>query len=127
MYSVSSMAHSNWVVKKRRDAMNTYFVYVTAADKAEAERMARTVVEERLAACANVLGSILSVYRWEGKVCEGEEVALVLKTSDDRKAELIDRIKQLHSYDTPCIACMPITDGNPDFLKWIADETRQPE
>ena len=106
--------------------MDTYFVYVTTSDKAEAERIARTVVEECLAACANVLGSIQSVYRWEGKVCEDEEVALVLKTSDDRKAELIDRIKQLHSYDTPCIACMPITAGNPDFLKWIADETRQP-
>ena len=106
--------------------METYFVYVTTADEAEAKRIARTMVEERLAACANVLGSIQSVYRWEGKVCEGEEVALVLKTSDDRRAELIDRIKQLHSHDTPCIACMPITAGNPDFLKWIADETRQP-
>ncbi len=60
---------------------------------------------------------------WEGKVCEDVEVALVLKTSNDRKAELINCIKQLHSYDTPCIACLPIVDGNPDFLKWIADET----
>ena len=103
--------------------MDTYFVYVTAKDAAEAGRIAETVVEERLAACANVLGAIGSVYRWKGKVCEDNEVALVLKTSNERKSELIDRIKQLHSYDTPCIACLPIVDGNPDFLKWIADET----
>ena len=105
--------------------MDTYFVYVTAKDTAEAKRIAKTVVEARLAACANVLGVIESVYWWEGNVCEGEEVALVLKTSADRKNELIDRIKQLHSYDCPCIVCLPIADGNPDFLEWIADETKR--
>ncbi len=104
--------------------METYFVYVTAKDTEEAKRIAKAVVEERLAACANVFGAIESVYRWKGKVCEDDEVALVLKTSNERKAELIDRIKQLHSYDTPCIACLPMVDGNPDFLKWIASETQ---
>lgn len=105
--------------------MDTYFIYVTAKDTAEAKRIAETVVEERLAACANVLGSVESVYRWEGKVCEDDEVALLLKTSNERKAELIERIKQLHSYDCPCVVCLPIADGNQDFLKWIADETRR--
>jgi periplasmic divalent cation tolerance protein len=104
--------------------MNTYFVYITTADEAEAKRIARAVVEARLAACANVMGSIQSVYRWEGKVCEDNEVALILKTSEERKAELVDRVKQLHSYNTPCIACLPITAGNPGFMEWIADETR---
>ena len=103
--------------------METYFVYVTAANEAEAGLIARTVVEERLAACANIIGSIKSIYWWEGQVCEGEEVALVLKTSSARKAELVDRIKQLHSYDCPAVACLPIADGNPDFLKWIQQET----
>jgi len=103
--------------------MDTFFVYVTAVDAAEAERIARTVVGERLAACANLFGAIKSVYWWEGKLCEGEEVALVLKTSKDRKTELIDRIKELHSYDCPCVACLPIADGNPDFLKWLCAET----
>ena len=96
-----------------------YWVYVTVENEAEAKLIARTVVEERLAACANLLGGIHSVYWWEGKLCEGAEVALVLKTSAARKAELIDRIKQLHSYDCPCIVCLPIADGNPDFLGWI--------
>lgn len=103
--------------------MNTVFIYVTASNQAEAELIARTVVEERLAACANLLGGILSIYWWEGKVCEGREVALVLKTSADRKSELIERIKQLHSYDCPAIACLPIEGGNLDFLKWIQQET----
>ncbi len=104
--------------------MDTFFVYVTAVDAAEAELIARKVVGERLAACANLLGAIKSVYWWEGEVCDGEEVALVLKTSNARKAELIDRVKQLHSYDCPCIACLPIVDGNPGFLDWIKAETK---
>ena len=103
--------------------MDTYFVYVTAAGEAEAMMISRTVVEERLAACANLLGSIQSIYWWEGKVCEGQEVALVLKTSGTRKDKLIERIKQLHSYDCPAIACLPIEGGNSDFLNWIWQET----
>jgi len=104
--------------------MDTFFVYVTAADEAEAGLIARTVVAERLAACANLLGAIKSVYWWDGKMCEGEEVALVLKTSTTRKSELIGRIKELHSYECPCIVCLPIADGNPAFLNWIANETK---
>ena len=103
--------------------MDAFLVYVTAADEAEADLIARSVVGERLAACANLLGEIKSVYRWKGKVCEGEEVSMVLKTSNVRKAELIARVKQLHSYDCPCIVCLPIVDGDPDFLKWIRQET----
>ena len=103
--------------------MDTFLVYVTAADEAEAGLIARSVVEERLAACANLLGAVKSVYWWDGKVCEGEEAALVLKTSDTCKTELINRIKELHSYDCPGIVCLPIADGNPDFLKWVASET----
>lgn len=102
--------------------MDTLFVYVTAKDEAEAKRIAKAVVEERLAACANMLGGIGSVYWWEGTVCEDYEVALILKTSAERKAELIGRIKELHSYDCPCIVCLPIADGNPEFLDWIRSE-----
>ena len=103
--------------------METFFVYVTTKDEAEAKMIARAVVGERLAACANVLGLIDSVYWWQGRVCEDNEVALLLKTSDERKIELINRIKELHSYECPCVVCLPIADGNRDFLKWIAAET----
>ncbi|WP_322607708.1 divalent-cation tolerance protein CutA [Pontiella agarivorans] len=98
-------------------------VYVTAADTAEAKRIARMAVQERLAACANILGGIQSVYQWKGELCEDDEVALILKTSGDRKNELISRIREIHSYETPCIVCLPVTDGNPAFLNWIQSET----
>lgn len=104
---------------------DTLFVYVTAAGDAEAECIARTAVEERLAACANILGPVKSIYRWEGEVCEGEEFALILKTSMPRKDELIKRIQELHSYDCPCIVCLPVAGGNPGFLKWIDDQTEE--
>lgn len=103
--------------------MDTFFVYVTAKDETEAKSIAQTVVSERLAACANLLGAIESIYWWQGKVCEDSEVALILKTSAERKPELIERIKQLHSYECPCVVCLPIADGNCDFLNWIAAET----
>ncbi len=102
-------------------------MYVTVANETEAEQIARTVVGEQLAACANLLGAIRSVYWWEGKVCESEEVALVLKTSAARKPELIARIKNLHSYECPSIVCLPIADGNPAFLEWIRKETEKPQ
>jgi periplasmic divalent cation tolerance protein len=103
--------------------METLFFYVTARDADEARLIARTVVGERLAACANLLGGIESVYWWQGKVCEDREVALIMKTSAERKSELIERIMELHTYECPCIVCLPIADGNRDFLEWIAAET----
>lgn len=106
-----------------KQIVEAFWVYVTATDKAEAGTLARAVVGERLAACANFLGPVESVYWWDGKLCEDEEVALILKTSGDRKNDLITRIHELHSYEIPCIVCLPITDGNPDFLQWIATET----
>lgn len=100
-----------------------FFVYVTAADGAEAEAIAKAVVGERLAACANLLGPVRSIYWWDGKLCDGSEVALVLKTSGDRQEQLIARIREIHSYACPCIVCLPVAAGNPDFLAWIAAET----
>jgi periplasmic divalent cation tolerance protein len=103
--------------------MDACFVYVTVSDEAEAKTIARTVVNERLAACANLLGPIQSVYWWDGKVCDGTEAAVVLKTSADRQDELIERIRSLHSYECPCMVCLPIAAGNADFLSWIVAET----
>ena len=103
--------------------MEFYLFYVTAKDVDEARLIAKSVVEERLAACANIFGGIQSVYRWDGKVCEDHEAALILKTTHERKPELLQRIRELHSYEVPCIVCMPIVDGNPDFLSWVGTET----
>lgn len=103
--------------------MNACFVYITAADAAQARSIGRILVEERLAACANVQDRVTSIYRLEGAVREDEEAVLVAKTVADRLPALIDRVKTLHSYECPCIVAWPLTDGNPDFLDWIATES----
>lgn len=104
--------------------MSAIFVYVTTADIAEARRIGRAVVERRLAACANAIDGMHSVYWWEGAVQEATEAVLILKTEKDRLQELIAAIKARHSYDCPCIEALDIADGNPDFLAWIRQETR---
>lgn len=103
---------------------NPHFVYITAATVEEGTAIARAVVEARLAACANVLPGVTSVYWWDGAVQEGGEVAVILKTRADLVADLTAKIKDLHSYRCPCVVALPITGGNPAFLDWIAAETR---
>jgi len=102
----------------------TRLVYVTAPSHDEALRLGRVAVEERLAACANVLGPITSVYWWEGKVNEDGEVALLLKTRAAFVEALTERLRELHSYQCPCVVALPIDGGNPAFLSWIATETQ---
>ncbi|MBN2161338.1 MAG: divalent-cation tolerance protein CutA [Pontiellaceae bacterium] len=103
--------------------MNTMLVYVTVKDAEEARRIAKTVVDERLAACANLLGGVESIYRWQDKICEDRETAMILKTTADLQDALSMRIQELHSYDCPCVVCLPINGGNPDFLQWIEENT----
>lgn len=98
-------------------------VYVTAPSQEEALRLAQLVVGERLAACANVLGPITSVYWWDGKLNQEPEVALVLKTRAELVETLTARIVAAHSYECPCVVALPISSGNPPFLSWIAVET----
>lgn len=98
------------------------FVYVTAPNLEEARKLARSAVEERLAACANVLGSIESYYYWEGKFESGTETALILKTSRGKVEALTERLRSLHSYSCPAIVALPIVGGHPDFLAWIRTE-----
>lgn len=101
------------------------FVYVTAATRDEGMMIARALVEERLAACANLFDGVTSVYRWEGGVQEEREVTLIAKTTADRCDVLVSRIRALHSYETPCIVAWPITAGHAGFLDWIRAETRR--
>lgn len=106
--------------------MPTMFVYATAADAAEAGRIGRAVVAERLAACANVLPGMRSIYWWQGRLEDGTEAVLILKTTRERLPALIARVKALHAYDCPCIEALEVADGNPDFLAWVEAETRSP-
>jgi periplasmic divalent cation tolerance protein len=98
-------------------------VYAVFADSAEAERIARIVVEERLAACANILGPCRSIYRWQGKIEEADEVAALFKTSEAAASQLVARIAALHSYEVPAIAVWPITEALDAYAAWVAGET----
>lgn len=100
-----------------------HVVYVTASSIDEAMSIGRAVVSERLAACANALDGMRSVYWWQGALAEDAEAVLILKTSECCLPALIERIRALHSYETPCITAWPIATGNPDYLAWIAAET----
>ena len=94
-------------------------LYVTCANKDEAKSIARVLVGERLIACANILGKITSIYRWEGAVAENDEIAVFLKTCRNMEVRVTERVKELHSYDVPCVIALPITGGNPDFIHWL--------
>ncbi len=104
--------------------MSVQLVYVTAPSRPEAEQIAETVVTEKLAACANIFDGVTSIFHWEGKLCRESEAVLILKTTEERVEALTERIKQLHSYDCPCIVALPIEVGNSDFLNWIAKAVR---
>lgn len=99
------------------------WLYVTASSHDEARLIAKNLVTERLAACANILGAIESIYWWDGKVQEDQEVALVLKTRRDLVPKAIARIKALHSYDCPCCVAIDIPAGSSEYLNWIVRET----
>ncbi len=98
-------------------------IYVTAATPAEALRIGGILVEERLAACANVLPQMTSVFRWEGSIQQESEAVLIVKTTEERAGAVIERIKTAHSYTCPCVVVLPIAGGNPAFLDWIRAET----
>lgn len=98
-------------------------VYVTAADAAEARRIGRAMVEARLAACANVFDGMVPIFGWEGKVEEGAEAALILKTTAERAEALVAAVEAMHSYEVPCAVVVPIAGGSRGFLDWIAAET----
>jgi periplasmic divalent cation tolerance protein len=99
--------------------MSVVSVYVLFANAEEAERIGRTVVEERLAACINILGPVRSIYRWQGAVQTADEVAAILKTSHVEADALITRIAGLHSYDVPCIVTWPIDKVLANYADWV--------
>ena len=98
-------------------------IYITTGDEDEAGRIGRALVEEKLAACVNIL-PIKSIYRWEENIEEEGEVVMFVKTRAELADEVIKRVKELHSYEVPCIVSFPIEKGNPDYLKWIGESTK---
>jgi len=98
-------------------------VLVTAPDADEAARIGRTLVEERLAACANVVGPIRSIYRWQGAIEEAGEHLLLLKARAADIDPLVARVQALHSYDVPEVIALPIRGGSGAYLAWLAEST----
>ena len=101
--------------------MSVISVFAIFADAEEAERIGRAMVEERLAACVNILGPVRSIYRWKGAVETANEVAAIFKTTDERAGLLITRIAALHSYEVPCVTAWPIDKILGAYADWVED------
>lgn len=99
------------------------FAYITAGSPEEARRIGRALVEERLAACANILDGMTSIYRWQGAVEEAAESVLIAKTQAVLFDRLAARVRELHSYDVPCVVELKVGRGNPAYLDWLRDGT----
>jgi periplasmic divalent cation tolerance protein len=94
-------------------------IFCTCPDEACATRIAEALVEERLAACVNLIPAVTSIYRWEGRLQQDREILTLIKTTDGRLPALTERLRALHPYAIPEIIAVPITDGLPDYLSWV--------
>ena len=103
---------------------NLRLVYITTSNKNEARYIGRILVEEKLAACVNIIDGMESIYAWDGGVEEASETILIAKTRKESIQKLTDRILKLHSYDCPCVISLEINEGegNPDYLTWLWKE-----
>jgi periplasmic divalent cation tolerance protein len=99
-------------------------VLSTTGSEDEARKIARELVERRLAACVNILPPVESIYRWRGKIETGREWLLLIKTTAERFTAVNDTIRELHSYELPECIAIEIEDGSPEYLRWLSDSTR---
>ena len=98
-------------------------VLVTCGSEEEAEKIANSLIEERLAACVNIISPVRSIYRWEGKISDEKEWMLIIKTRKKRFEDLEKKVKSLHSYSVPEIIVLPIVKGSASYLKWLEEMT----
>lgn len=107
---------------------NLRFVYITTKDKEEARKIGKAIIEARLAACVNIIDGMESMYHWNGNVETDNETILIAKTPYHNVNELTKLVKDLHSYDCPCVVSLTLTEqeGNEDYLHWLLKEARQP-
>ncbi len=102
--------------------MKISFMYITTGSRQEAETIGKELVTSRLAACANIIDNMSSIYFWDGELQNDKETILIAKTTESLVPDLIEKVKSLHSYDCPCILSLPVADGNKAFFEWIAGE-----
>jgi len=105
--------------------LKSYLVLSTIDSHQEAERIAQLLVEERLAACVNIVPKITSIYRWKEALERATEHLMIMKTAEDRLPSLTQRIKELHPYEVPEVIAFSIEEGDPTYLEWILSETRE--
>jgi periplasmic divalent cation tolerance protein len=103
--------------------MKNIVVLITVPSAEEAAKIAKVLVEERLAACANIVKDIRSVFRWEGKIEDDSEALMVLKTREALFEDLEKRVRELHSYSVPEVIALPIVKGSEAYLSWLQEET----
>jgi periplasmic divalent cation tolerance protein len=96
----------------------------TFPDAETANRVAEALVEEKLAACANIIPAVHSIYRWKEKIESAGEVMVFLKTTEDRLVELQEKLRSVHPYEVPELICIKIDRGSPDYLRWVIDNCR---
>ena len=97
-------------------------IFVTASNKDEAEKISNQLVEDRLAACVNIVDGVTSIFRWEEKIDKADEVLLIIKTKKVLFSQIAKTIKSLHSYTIPEIIAIPIVEGSEDYLAWVEGE-----
>ncbi len=101
--------------------MSSYVVvFMTASDKKEASKIVRRLLNERLIACANIVGPVSSLFWWEGKIDEASEFLVIMKSRKDLFKRLCERVKETHSYEVPEVLELPITEGLPSYLEWVS-------
>ena len=100
-------------------------VFVTAGSEDDAARIGRTLVDEKLAACANIVPAIRSIYHWKGETYDEHESLIIIKTQTALFPLVEKRVKEIHSYEVPEIIALPLQDGLPAYMGWIAGSTRQ--
>lgn len=105
--------------------MSAALVYITTGNKEEAEKLGGLLVEQRLAACANIIDGMTSIFWWENRLDQDRETVLIVKTRQSLIEQLTRTVQDNHSYDCPCVVALPIIGGNPEFIDWIEKETRQ--
>ena len=106
---------------------NLRLIYITTSDPGQAKAIGKDLVENRLAACVNIIDRMHSIYRWEGKLVEDAECILIAKTHYSKVKKLTRRVKKLHNNECPCVISLTITEdeGNEDYLKWLLDESTE--
>ncbi len=103
---------------------NYYLFLVTVPNMEQGKKIAQALVMEKLAACVNIIPQIYSIYRWKGKIEEDNEILLLIKTNEAKSENIVTKIQELHTYETPECIGFRILKGNPNYLQWISDSIK---